>query len=148
MDSSAPRSIRFDAQVNARLSAYVARHPGSSGSSVANRFVDEALRMDEHPGIVFRDGPTGRRAVLVGGPDVREVIRAVKSARSAEAELDAAAIVALIESNTGVPARLIDTAIRYWSSYPDGIDAWIADVEAFEAEALAAWERQQQLFAP
>jgi hypothetical protein len=134
--------------VNARLSAYVARHPGSSGSSVANRFVDEALRMDEHPGVVFRDGRTGRRAVLVGGPDVREVIRAVKSARASEPDLGAADVVTLVEANTGVPARLIDVAMRYWSSYPDEIDAWIAETEALEAEALAAWERQQELLAP
>jgi len=114
---------------------------------VANRFVDEALRMEEHPGVLFRDGRTGRRAVLVGGPDVREVIRAVKSARTAEPELDAAAIVALVEANTAVPARLIDTAVRYWSSYPDEIDAWIADVDQLENEALAAWERQHDLLA-
>lgn len=145
MGSTSPRSIRFDERVNARLSSYVARHPGASGSSAANRFVDEALRMDEHPGVLFRDGRTGRRAVLVGGPDVRELIRAVKSARSAEPELDATGIVALVETNTGVPARLIDTAVRYWSSYPDEIDAWITDIAALEAETLAAWERQQDL---
>lgn len=115
---------------------------------MANRFVDEALRMDEHPGIVFRDGPTGRRAVLVGGPDVREAIRAVKSARSAEPDIDATDLVTLVESNTGVPARLIEVAVRYWSSYPNEIDAWIGEAEAFEAEALAAWERQQELLAP
>lgn len=145
MSSTSPRSIRFDERVNGRLSAYVSRHPGSSGSSVANRFVDEALRMDEHPGVVFRDGRTGRRAVLAGGPDVREVIRAVKSARAAEPDLDATGIVALVATNAGVPARLIDTAIRYWSSYPDEIDAWIVDVDALEAETLSAWERQQDL---
>ncbi len=130
-----------------RLSAYVSRHPGWSGSSVANRFVDEALRMEDHPGVVFRDGPTGRRAVLIGGPDVREVIRAVKSARAAEPSLDPAAIVNLIETNTGVPARLIDTAIRYWAAFPDEIDAWIEDVEGVEAEAYAAWERHEGLLA-
>lgn len=26
--------------------------------------------MDEHPGIVFRSGPAGRRAGLAGGPDI------------------------------------------------------------------------------
>lgn len=148
MSSSSPRSIRFEAGVNARLSAYVARHPGSSGSSVANRFVDEALRMDEHPGVVFRDGAAGRRAVLADGPDVREVIRAVKSARAAEPDLDASGVVALVGTNTGVPARLVNLAVRYWASYPDEIDAWIVEAEKLEAEALASWERQQQLLAP
>lgn len=101
--------------------------------------------MEEHPGVIFRDGPTGRRAVLVGGADVREVIRAVKSAREAEAELAPAAVVALVAKNTGVPSRLIATAMRYWAAYPDEIDAWIRDVDAFEEHALAAWVRQQGL---
>lgn len=114
---------------------------------MANQFVDEALRMEEHPGVLFRDGRTGRRAVLVGGPDVRDVIRVVRSARGAEPDLDAAAVVALVEANTGVPARLVEAAVRYWSSYPDEIDAWIADVETVEADALAAWERAQDLLA-
>jgi hypothetical protein len=147
MRSSSPRSIRFDERVNARLSAYVAQHPGWSGSSAANRFVDEALRMEDHPGIVFRDGASGRRAVLIGGPDVREVIRAIKSARASEPRLGAASIVALVETNTAVPARLIDTAIRYWSAFPDEIDAWIENVESVEAAAYEAWERQTGLLA-
>jgi hypothetical protein len=147
MSSGAPRSIRFDQRVSERLASYVASHPGWSGSSVANRFVDEALRMEDHPGIVFRDGPTGRRAVLIGGPDVREVIRAVRSARAAEPELDADGIVALVTANTGVPARLVETAIRYWAAFPDDIDAWIRDVEAFEEQQLRAWELRQELLA-
>lgn len=147
MSSGLPRSIRFDARVNDRLTVYVASNPGWSGSSAANRFVDEALRMEDHPGVIFRNGPTGRRAVLIGGPDVREVIRAVKSARAAEADLDADDIVTLVSTNTGVPARLVDTAIRYWAGYPDEIDAWIGEIESLEEQALLAWERRQGLLA-
>jgi hypothetical protein len=66
-------------------------------------------------------GRTGRRAVLVGGSDVREVIRAVKSARAAEP--DGRGRARRVEH--GSSARLIDVAVRYWSSYPDEIDAWI-----------------------
>lgn len=145
MSSGSPRSIRFDERVSDRLTAYVASHPGWSGSSAANRFVDEALRMEDHPGVIFRYGPTGRRAVLIGGPDVREVIRAVRSARTSEPDLDADEIVALVSANTGVPGRLIDTAIRYWGTYPDEIDSWIAEVESFEEQALQAWERRRDL---
>jgi hypothetical protein len=147
MSSGTPRSIRFDQRVSDRLASYVAGHPGWSGSSAANRFVDEALRMEDHPGVIFRDGPTGRRAVLIGGPDVREVIRAVRSARVSEPDLSAAEIVSLISANTGVPARLIDTAIRYWAAFPDEIDTWIDEVESFEEQQLQAWERRQDLLA-
>lgn len=147
MSSSTPRSIRFDPRVSDRLAAYVAGHPGWSGSSAANRFVDEALRMEDHPGVVFREGPIGRRAVLIGGPDVREVIRAVRSARRSEPGLAAEQIVELVTATTGVPARLVETAIRYWASYPDEIDTWIEEVDLFEGQQLQAWERRQDLLA-
>jgi len=147
MSSGTPRSIRFDPRVSDRLASYVASHPGWSGSSVANRFVDEALRMEDHPGVIFRDGPTGRRAVLIGGPDVREVIRAVRSARRSEPGLAADEVVALVSANTGVPTRLVDTAIRYWAAYPEEIDSWIDEVEVFEEQQLHAWERRQDLLA-
>jgi hypothetical protein len=40
---------------------------------VANQFVDEALRMDEHPGVVFGDGPdrTAGEHGSVGAADRR-----------------------------------------------------------------------------
>lgn len=103
--------------------------------------------MEDHPGVIFRDGPTGRRAVLIGGPDVREVIRAVRSARRSEPGLDAQEIVSLVSANSGVAPRLVEIAIRYWAAYPDEIDAWIDEVEVFEEQQLQAWERRQDLLA-
>ena len=78
--------------------------------------------MSEHPGIVFRPGPTGRRAALASGPDVRELARAVKSAQSTEPELADDRLPGLIADSTGTPLRLIRTAVRYWASYPEEID--------------------------
>ena len=34
--------------------------------------------MEQHPGIVFWDGPSGRQAALADGPDVWEVISAIR----------------------------------------------------------------------
>ncbi len=76
---------------------------------------------------------------------MREVIRSVRSARAAEPDLGAEAILDLLEINTGVPRRLIETAIPYWSAFPDEIDRWIEDVETLEAESLASWQRRQDL---
>ena len=116
-------------------------------SSAANRLVDEALRMVEHPGAIFRPGPTGRRAALAGGPDVWEVIRAVKSAHAAEPALDSDDLMSLVSSNTGVELRLLTTAVRYWAAYPDEIDAEIAAADAAEEAAEQAWLRERQLLA-
>ncbi len=103
--------------------------------------------MTEHPGIIFRSGPTGRRAALAGGPDVWEVIRAVKSAHAAEPELDSDDLVSLVSGNTGIALRLVTTAIRYWAAYPGEVDAEIAAADAAEEAAEQAWLRECQLLA-
>jgi hypothetical protein len=113
MAKRAATPVRFDLAVAERLSAFVVANPGMSLSSATNRLVDEALRTNEHPGVVFRPGPTGRRAGLVGGPDVWEVVRAVKSARAAEPGLPEEELLVLVAENTGVPVRLIRAAVRY-----------------------------------
>jgi hypothetical protein len=137
--------VRFDAAVAERLSSFVAANPGMSLSSAANRLVDEALRVSEQPGIVFRPGPTGRRAGLAGGPDVWEAVRAIKSARANEPGLAEDDLLAMVDGNTGVPVRLLRTAIRYWASYPAEIDAEIAAADRSEELAGQAWQREQRL---
>jgi hypothetical protein len=139
--------VRFDPAVIERLGSFLAANPGMSLSSAANRLVDEALRMSEHPGIVFRAGPTGRRAALASGPDVWEAVRAVKSARAAEPDLAEDDLLALVTANTGIALRLLRTAIRYWASYPDEIDAEIAAAQAAEDGAEDAWRRERDLLA-
>jgi hypothetical protein len=141
--------VRFDPAVAKRLAAFVAMHPGLSASAATNLLVDEALRSQEHPLIVFRDGPAGRRARLVGGPDVWEVVRAVRSARDAEPEPDLGAdeVVALVEETTGVPAHLIRAAIDYWADHPDDVDAWIARADTESRAAEERWRREQRLLA-
>ena len=107
---------------------------------LAQRYIDEGMRLDRHPGIVFRDGPAGRRPVVVGGPDVWEVIAAARSAPERGDEL----IDALTE-RVGVPAERIRIAVRYYAEYPDEIDRWISMVDE-EADRLEeALERERSL---
>ena len=139
--------VRFDTSVAERLTSFAAANPGMSLSSAANRLVDEALRMSEHPGIAFRTGPTGRRAALASGPDIWEAVRAIKSARAAEPDLAEDDLLALVSGNTGIPMRLLRIAIRYWASYPGEIDAEIAAAQAAEDAAEHAWRRERDLLA-
>jgi hypothetical protein len=130
-----------------RLAAFVSINHGLSLSAAANMLVDEGLRMVEHPGVIFRTGPTGRRAGLAAGPDVWEVVRAVRSARAAEPDLGERELLTMISENTGVPVRLIRVATSYWASYPDEIDAEVAAADAAEENAERAWRREQELLA-
>ena len=145
MARRSPTPVRFDPEVARRLSSFAASHPGLSLSAAANLLVDEGLRTAEHPGVVFRDGPTGRRAALAGGPDIWEVMRAIKSARVTEPELSEDEVVALVVDNSGVPARMVRIALGYWASYPTEIDAEIALADDAETAAEVAWRHERDL---
>src|SRR5271157_4338948 len=142
-----PTPVRFGTEVAGRLASFTSSHPGLSLSAAANLLVDEGLRMTEHPGIVFRAGPTGRRAALAAGPDVWEVVRAIKSAHAAEPGLNSDDLVSLVSDNTGIALRLLNTAVRYWAAYPGEVDAEIAAAGAAEEAAEQAWLRERQLLA-
>jgi hypothetical protein len=86
----------------------------------------------DHPGVIFRMGPTGPRAGLAVGPDVWEVARAVKSARGAEPGLSESELLALVTENTGVSEHHIRIAAEYWAAHPDEINAEIAMADAAE----------------
>lgn len=113
---------------------------GESMARLAQRYIDEGMRIERSPGIFFRDGPAGRRAVVVGGPDVWQVIAAIRSApERGNALIDA------IAERTGVRPERIRIAIRYYAEYPDEVDRFIAMVEE-EAEQLEdVLEREQRL---
>jgi len=91
--------------------------------------------MEGHPGVLFREGPSGRRAVLIRGPDVWEVVRVVQSARAAEPDLDAEAVVRLAVETMGLPPGKVRVALDYWAVYPDEIEQQIRDAE--EADRVA-----------
>ncbi len=88
---------------------------------LAQRYIGEGMRLDRHPGIVFRDGPAGRRAVVVGGPDVWELIAAAGNAPERGEKL-----VRALAERIGVPAEKIRIAVRYHAEYPEEIDRFIA----------------------
>ena len=140
-----PSSVRFDPAVLERLTAFVKAHRELSLSSASNRLVDEALRMHEHPLITFKDGPAGRRARLVGGPDVWEVIGAVHSVREAEPELAGEEVLAVVAETSGVPMPFLRAALAYWGDFPEEVDAFGDRARAEAAQARASWERQQEL---
>ena len=137
---STPLSIRFDQRVLDRLRRRAQTLPGATASGLAQLLVDEGLRMAEHPGIVFKDGPAGRRAALALGPDVWEVTR---MAREIDAR-GARAVLAIAET-LNLPVARVETALRYYAAYADEIDAEIADRDAESLAAEEEWHTRQRL---
>jgi len=139
-----PRSVRFDESTIERLTAYCLKHPGLSLSGAAAALVEEGLRMDLHPGIVFRDGPTGRRAALVGGPDVWEVIRAIKQLRAQEPEVKAGEAISVVADVTGMAGE-VSRAVNYYAAFPEEIEAEIAQADLAEDQAYREHTITKQL---
>ena len=104
--------------------------------TLAQRYVEEGLRHDMHPLIQFLDGPSGRRASLVGrGLDVWEVIATLQDNNGSIADS---------VEYLRVPAGLVEAAVAYYGEYRDEIDGQIelndAEYERGRA-ALAAGAR-------
>ena len=103
--------------------------------------------MREHPRIVFRDGPLGRRAGLVAGPDVWEVIAAVRSARTAETGIDEERIVDVVCDTSGLTPQQVRAAIAYWSDHQDEIDQLITVAKIETLRAKERWRHERDLLA-
>jgi hypothetical protein len=136
---------QFSARIDASVIDRLERRGASAGlnkSRLAERYIDEGIRMEDHPGVVFRDGPTGRRAGLAGGPDVWEVIAAIR-ASDLDGE-DAMRAVAEWGSLTPIQVR---AAVGYYAEYGHEIDARITrNVEEADA-AEERWRRGQTALA-
>lgn len=121
-------SVRLDDQLARRLRLR-SRAAGESLSDRLRRYAEEGARRDEHPMIMFRDGATGRRAGVVGGPDVWEVAMWLDDLGD-----DADPTGTLVADGVAVRAH-VDAAIAYRSDHPDEIQARI---ELHRSEVAAA----------
>lgn len=111
---------------------------GLSKSRLAERYVDEGIRMDEHPGIEFRDGPTGRRAALQRGPDVWQLVMALR-----EFEPDGGETIAATADLLNLDVSEVEAGARYYAAFPEEVDDRIArNVDGWD-KAEAAWYREQ-----
>lgn len=107
-------SVRLDEGLAERLRLR-ARAAGESLSDRLRRYAEEGARREEHPLVTFRDGPAGRRAGLLGGPDVWEVAMWLD-----DLEADPDPLAALIEESA-LTRPQVDAALRYRAAYPNEI---------------------------
>lgn len=129
MPKSVPLSVRLKKETYEfvkELSRRTARPMGSIVSELA----EEAARMRSHPGISFAGPPGDRRARIEGtGLDVWEVIAVY---RACGEDVDSTRSVL-----SHLTPRQVEAAVRYYRSYPEEIEALIAENERPREE----WER-------
>ena len=108
-----------------------ARLLGQKHTTLAERYVAEGVLMDEHPGIHFVDGATGRRPAVMGtGLDVWELVAVAKENGGSVEET-----AAYLE----IDPRFVETALRYYGSNKAEIDDWLTRAREFAESEEAKW---------
>jgi len=134
-----PTSFRLPAELLARLEEEATR-TGSTVTGLVSGLLDEGLKTRRFPGIVYRDGPAGRRAGVVGGPDVWELVRAVKQgAGEGEQRLRQVA------DERGIPVWQLRLAIDFYVAFAEEIDDRIAADERAASQLHELIERRDRL---
>mgnify|MGYP000524710068 CR=1 FL=1 len=132
--STVSRSFRLASSLVEALQER-ARARGESANALAERLIDEGLRREEHPLIVFRDGAAGRRAAIMGTRlDVWQVIDTVRASSDSVAET-----AAYFE----IPEVWVQAAVRYYAAFPDEVDRFAERVAAASEREHELWRRQQ-----
>lgn len=93
-----------------------ASNAGKDFSSVARDLLVEAVKMKNCPGIIFADGPAGRRARVSGtGIDVWEIVATFREASENYTELQ--------NMYHWLSEPQLRSALSYYALYPEEIDA-------------------------
>jgi hypothetical protein len=139
---SHPLSVRFHRSDLLERLKDEASSRSVSTSALAEELIEEGLRIRRHPLIVFRDGVSGRRAGLVDGPDVWEVIGGIVGG-----DVPVIDRVERAVSIFGLAPERVSAALDYYATYPEEIDGAIAANVAAAEELEEIWRRRQQLLA-
>lgn len=116
-----------------------AREAGQPQAALAERYLEEGLRMDEHPLICFPDGASGRRPAVLGTRlDVADIIGTIR-----ENDRSVERTAAFLE----LPVDRIEACLRYYADYGDEIDEWIDRARAIAEREEARWQRRREALA-
>lgn len=133
--STSQRSFRLRPSTLELLDEH-ARDAGLSANALAQRLLDEALRVERHPLIGFRQGGGGGRfPALVGHRlGVWDVMGTVWAEGG-----DVAAAARYLQ----LPERDIRGCVDYYADFKDEVDAYGAEQEAFAERVRHQLQRRQ-----
>ncbi|WP_228832187.1 hypothetical protein [Nocardia brasiliensis] len=101
------RTLRLSQSASRRLAARAARE-GTTSAALLDRLIREGVDQLDHPGIIFRGPMSDRRAALVAGPDVWEVV-----ARLQELDGPVERRIEVLSARSSLHAGKIKIAIAY-----------------------------------
>ena len=129
--TSRAKGIRMPVELDQAVRDEMKRRGVTEWSTIVVELVDEGLRMRRAPGVVFVDGPVGRRPVIAGtGLDVWELIAAWQ-----ELGRDYRRLRAAYDWLTEPQVR---AALSYYEAYPAEIDERLERERALEPDPAQA----------
>jgi uncharacterized protein (DUF433 family) len=133
---------QFSARLRSRTLAHLRRRAdraGESQTALADRYIEEGLRVDEHPRIFFRDGAAGRRPALIGTRlDVWQVVETIRENDNS---------IAATADYLGIAPSNVEACVGYYAEYQDEIDEWVAREHEEAERAEISWRRRREIFA-
>jgi uncharacterized protein (DUF433 family) len=131
-------SFRFDSITVKRLKDHAAE-AGAGQTTLAERYIDEGIRQDEHPLIYFREGAAGRRPALLGSR--LDVADAITTIRQNEGSVEEAA------GYLEIPVEQLEAATRYYGEYKDEVDELIERSRLAVERERERWRRGHEALA-
>lgn len=117
--ASTARGLRVPDSLQSEIEREMERHNVTEWSTMVLQLLGEAIRMRRAPGIVFSEGPTGRRAVVAGtGLEVWEIIATWREVGEDYRRLRAA--------YDWLSEPQLRGALSYYEMYSDEVDGQLA----------------------
>lgn len=131
------RSFRLTDGTLHLLDERAAEH-GESSNALAQRLLDESLRLERHPLLRFREGGSGIRRPALAGTRL-DVWQVIETLRAHDNDIESTAAYFTI-----TPAQ-VSACVGYYADFQDEIDTYAAaELDAAERER-ARWEREQRV---
>ena len=128
---SVAHSLRVPEPLESEINREIARRGAREWSTGVLSLLEEAVRMNRAPGIVFVEGRGGRRAaVAFSGLEVWEIIATWKEGGESWETL--------VEAYPELSALQLRAALNFYALYPEEIDARLAREAEWTPERVAA----------
>ncbi len=125
--TTATKTLRLRQNLRSEIER-LAKRSRRSFSEITQDLIEEALRMRKCPGICFAEEPAGREAKIMGtGLGVWEVIAVYKAVAGDEK--------ALRVRFSWLTEAQLKAALLYYRSFPDEVEAIVAENETVAREA-------------
>jgi len=111
----ASTSFRISEAAKSRLTSRAARE-GVSVTALLDQLIIEGTEQIDYPGIMFRGSARDRRAALVAGPDIWEVVARLQELQGSEERR-----ISMLSDESSLHPRLIRLALDYAAEHVEEI---------------------------